>query len=58
MGKRRKECEMLVVEDLVKQYGDCTAVDKVSFAVDEGSVFGLLGPNGARRNSDFGCADR
>src|ERR1700745_3260054 len=39
------------VEHIVKKYGDFTAVDDVSFNVKEGEIFGLLGPNGARRST-------
>ncbi len=46
---------MLVVENLIKQYGDFTAVDNVSFAAKEGSVFGLLGPNGAGKSTLINC---
>ncbi len=46
---------MLVVENLVKQYGDLTAVDNVSFAANKGSVFGLLGPNGAGKSTLISC---
>src|SRR3989440_11004036 len=42
---------ILQVEDLVKRYGDVEAVRGVSFAVEEGEVFGLLGPNGAGKTS-------
>ncbi len=35
------------VIDIVKRFGNFTAVDGVSFAVEEGEIFGLLGPNGA-----------
>jgi ABC-2 type transport system ATP-binding protein len=42
---------VLQVENLVKRYGDVEAVRGVSFAVDEGEVFGLLGPNGAGKTS-------
>jgi len=42
---------VLQVENLVKSYGDVHAVRGVSFAVDEGEVFGLLGPNGAGKTS-------
>ncbi len=46
---------MLVVEHLVKQYGELTAVDDVSFEAKEGSVFGLLGPNGAGKSTAINC---
>src|ERR1700732_2112262 len=42
---------VLQVEKLVKRYGEVEAVRGVSFAVDEGEVFGLLGPNGAGKTS-------
>src|SRR4026207_1830103 len=39
------------VEDIRKRFGDFTAVDGVSFAVQPGEVFGLLGPNGAGKST-------
>jgi ABC-2 type transport system ATP-binding protein len=42
---------ILQVENLVKRYGEVEAVRGVSFAVEEGEVFGLLGPNGAGKTS-------
>jgi len=39
------------VEDLVRRYGDLTAVDGISFRVARGEVFGLVGPNGAGKTT-------
>src|SRR5579863_5401916 len=39
------------VNNLTKRYGNVEALRGVSFAVDEGEVFGLLGPNGAGKTS-------
>ena len=41
------------VNDLVRKFGDFTAVDHVSFDVRHGEVFGLLGPNGAGKTTTF-----
>ena len=39
------------VEQIKKCFGDFTAVDKISFAVEHGEIFGLLGPNGAGKST-------
>src|SRR5580692_7045164 len=39
------------VQDIVKKFGDFTAVNGITFAVEEGEVFGLLGPNGAGKST-------
>jgi ABC-2 type transport system ATP-binding protein len=43
----------VVVENLVKHYGECRAVNNISFQVKEGDIFGLLGPNGAGKTTTF-----
>ena len=42
---------ILEVKNVVKQYGDYTALNAVSLNVPEGSIYGLLGPNGAGKTS-------
>jgi ABC-2 type transport system ATP-binding protein len=39
------------VRSIVKKFGDFTAVNGISFAVEEGEIFGLLGPNGAGKST-------
>ena len=39
------------VENLVKRFGDFTAVDNISFQIKKGEVFGFLGPNGAGKTT-------
>ena len=42
---------ILEVQNVVKQYGDYTALNNVSLQVPSGSIYGLLGPNGAGKTS-------
>jgi ABC-2 type transport system ATP-binding protein len=42
---------MLVLEEIVKRYGDHLALDGVNMDVPQANVFGLLGPNGAGKTT-------
>jgi len=42
---------LLEINNVVKRYGDYTALNNVSMHIPKGSVFGLLGPNGAGKTS-------
>jgi ABC-2 type transport system ATP-binding protein len=42
---------ILEVKNVVKQYGNYTALNSVSLSVPKGSIYGLLGPNGAGKTS-------
>ncbi|HTJ99165.1 MAG TPA: ATP-binding cassette domain-containing protein [Bordetella sp.] len=44
---------VIEVRDLVRKFGDFTAVDRTSFSVARGEIFGLLGPNGAGKTTTF-----
>ncbi|HEX4328541.1 MAG TPA: ATP-binding cassette domain-containing protein [Burkholderiales bacterium] len=44
---------IIEVHDLVRKFGDFTAVDRTSFSVRRGEIFGLLGPNGAGKTTTF-----
>lgn len=44
---------MLEVKNIVKKYGTNTAVNNLSFTVDDGEIFGLLGENGAGKTTTF-----
>jgi len=43
--------DVLVVDALVRRFGDLTAVDEVSFRIAPGETYGLLGPNGAGKTT-------
>jgi len=43
--------KVIEVKNLVKKYGKLTAVDDISFYVNKGEVFGLLGENGAGKTT-------
>ncbi|UCL89711.1 ATP-binding cassette domain-containing protein [Pseudomonas sp. HS-18] len=44
---------VIEVKDLVRKFGDFTAVASTSFSVHRGEIFGLLGPNGAGKTTTF-----
>lgn len=45
--KTGRRIKMITVEHLTKRYGDFTAVSDLSFEIEEGHVYGFLGPKGA-----------
>ena len=42
---------ILEVKNVIKQYGDYTALNNLSLTIPKGSIYGLLGPNGAGKTS-------
>lgn len=48
---------IIEVDSLVKRYGDRAAVNGVSFAVEQGEIFGILGPNGAGKTTTAECIE-
>ncbi|MFT3762108.1 MAG: ATP-binding cassette domain-containing protein [Pseudoxanthomonas sp.] len=52
-GARDGDKPVIVVRDLVRKFGDFTAVASTSFEVARGEIFGLLGPNGAGKTTTF-----
>ncbi|RRQ77265.1 multidrug ABC transporter ATP-binding protein [Streptomyces griseofuscus] len=53
----RRMPSVIEVTDLRKSYGGRPVVDGVSFAVEEGEIFGILGPNGAGKTTTVECVE-
>jgi len=52
-GERVSDLTILKVDEVTKQFGGLTALNKVSFAVEAGEIRGLIGPNGAGKSTMF-----
>jgi ABC-type branched-subunit amino acid transport system ATPase component len=50
-------CPVIQVSGIRKTYGSTVAVDDVSFAVNDGEIFGLIGPNGAGKTTTMECIE-
>ena len=46
---------MVHMENLVKRYGDLTALNHLELDIREGEIFGLLGPNGSGKTTAISC---
>ena len=43
------------IKDLVKRYGDLIALDHLNLEIEQGEIFGLLGPNGSGKTTTINC---
>jgi ABC-2 type transport system ATP-binding protein len=50
---QQEEDAVVRVQQLMRKFGNFTAVDRISFEVRRGQIFGLLGPNGAGKTTTF-----
>ena len=46
---------MIEIKNLVKRYGELVALDHLNLEIQEGEIFGLLGPNGSGKTTAINC---
>ena len=46
---------MIEIRNLVKRYKDTVALDHLNLDIEEGEIFGLLGPNGSGKTTAINC---
>lgn len=46
--------KVLVLENITKKFGSLTAVNKLSFSIEKGNIYGILGPNGSGKSTTLG----
>jgi len=52
-----QEENVITVEGLRKRYGPITAIDGISFQVQKGEIFGMVGPNGSGKTTTIECVE-
>jgi len=45
----------LIIENLTMRFAGVVALDEVSFSVEKGEIFSLIGPNGSGKTTLFNC---
>ena len=46
---------MVTITNLVKRYGSLVALDHLNLEIEEGEIYGLLGPNGSGKTTAINC---